>query len=367
MRREPLRGAPGRADPPEVALGREHDLVPVQRRLAVVARSLRCEGDGQEENGEKCALESHGRVGWEEQRLTYALDNRLTMSGFPQGPGGNDASDHVTPRILTAIPLAAIALAGGCSVSDSEERQLGGEYSQQINQQVPLVTDPRVTGYVSALGRQIAQRTSRGALEWQFFVVNSREVNAFALPGGFIYVNRGLIERSHTLDHLAGVLGHEIGHVVERHSVEQMKKATGTNIGLTVLCTVTSICDGTIGQVAVNLAGSALLAKYSRADEAEADSQAVVNVINAGISPAGIPEFFEVLMAERQRDPNVLEGFFASHPLEESRVQRTRTLIAAYDDARVDALPRDDRGFQLFRTIVASLPPPPSAPPRLPR
>jgi beta-barrel assembly-enhancing protease len=189
--------------------------------------------------------------------------------------------------------------------------------------------------------------------------VDSREINAFALPGGFIYVNRGLIERSRSLDHLAGVLGHEIGHVVERHSVEQMKKTTGTNIGVSILCAVTSLCEGTIGQVAINVAGTALLAKYSRADEAEADSQAVVNVVNTGISPLGIPDFFGVLLAERQRNPGVLDGFFASHPIEESRVERTRALIGDLDDAKVRALPRDDAGFQRFRELVVSLPPPP--------
>lgn len=261
------------------------------------------------------------------------------------------------------IPLLALT---ACDVSSDDERQLGADYSRQINAQVPLVTDSRVTGYVSALGRDIARRTSRGALDWQFFVVDSRDVNAFALPGGFIYVNRGLIERSRTLDQLAGVLGHEIGHVVERHSVEQMKKTTGTNVGLVILCSVTSLCEGAVGQVAINVAGSALLAKYSRADEAEADSQAVVNVVNAGISPQGIPEFFEVLMAERQRQPGMFDGFFASHPLEESRVDRTRELIAALDDPRVRTLPRDDAGFQQFKAIVASLPPSPERVP-LPR
>jgi beta-barrel assembly-enhancing protease len=257
--------------------------------------------------------------------------------------------------------VTCLALLGACSVSDADERSMGAEYAQQINAQVPLVTDPRVTGYVSALGKQIARRTSRGALEWQFYVVNSGDVNAFALPGGFIYVNRGLIERSRTLDHFAGVLGHEIGHVVERHSVEQMKKATGTNIGLVVLCTITSICEGAVGQIAVNAAGSAILARYSRNDEAEADSQAVVNVVNAGISPLGIPEFFGVLLRERQREPGVLDNFFASHPIEESRVERTRAMIESLDRARVSSLPRDDQGFQLFKSIVASLPPPPTA------
>lgn len=260
---------------------------------------------------------------------------------------------------LKAGATLFILLLAGCSVSDSDERQMGDEYSGQINSQLPLVTDSRITGYVSTLGRQIAQRTSRGALEWRFFVVDSRDVNAFALPGGFIYVNRGLIERSATLDQLAGVLGHEIGHVVARHSVDQMKKSTGASIGITLLCTLTSICEGAIGQVAVNVAGSAFLAKHSREDEAEADSQAVVNVINAGISPLGIPEFFEVLMRERRSAPGLLDNFFASHPLEQSRVERTRQLIASLDGARIAALPRDDAGFQRFRALVAALPPSP--------
>jgi predicted Zn-dependent protease len=257
---------------------------------------------------------------------------------------------------IRLIPLLFLA---ACDVSSDEERQLGADYARQINEQVPLVTDSRVTGYVAALGRDIARRTSRGSLDWQFHVVDSREVNAFALPGGFIYVNRGLIERSRTLDEFAGVLGHEIGHVVERHSVDQMKKATGTNVGLAILCSVTSICEGVVGQVAINVAGSALLAKYSRADEAEADSQAVVNVINAGISPHGIPEFFEVLMAERKRNPGVLEGFFASHPIEESRVERTRGLIQSIEPAKLLSLARDDAGFQRFKELLATLPSPP--------
>lgn len=263
---------------------------------------------------------------------------------------------------LNLASVASVCLAfvtSACSVSDSDERQMGSEYARQIGEQLPLVTDARITGYVSALGKQIARGTSRAGLDWQFFVVDSRDVNAFALPGGFIYVNRGLIERADRLDHLAGVLGHEIGHVVERHSVEQLQKSTGTSVGLMLLCMLTSICEGAVGQIAVNVAGSALLARYSRSDEAEADSQAVVNVINAGISPHGIPEFFQVLMSERRRDPNLLDSFLASHPLEESRVLRTRSFIETFDPARLANLTRDDPGFRQFKAAVEALPPAP--------
>jgi predicted Zn-dependent protease len=262
------------------------------------------------------------------------------------------------------IPAAVVAciLAVGCSVSDSDERALGEEYVQQINAQLPLVQDPRVTGYIQALGTEIARKTDRASLDWRFHVVNSDAVNAFAVPGGFIYVNRGLIQRATRLDHLAGVLGHEIGHVVERHSVDQMKKSTGANIGVQLLCTLTSVCEKAVGQIVINAAGSALFARYSRSHEMEADSQAVVNVIDAGIHPGGIPEFFQILIAERRRNPNVLENFFASHPLEESRVERTRALIAAYGEDRVRTLTRDDAAFQQFKSIVVALPPPPRLP-----
>ena len=155
---------------------------------------------------------------------------------------------------IASVLLAGV-LAAGCDVSDSEERALGDEYAQQINAQLPLVTDARVVGYVDALGKEIARKTDRASLDWKFHVVNSDAVNAFAVPGGFIYVNRGLIERARRLDQLAGVLGHEIGHIVERHSVEQMKKATGANIGVALLCTLTNVCDNTATQVVINAAG----------------------------------------------------------------------------------------------------------------
>lgn len=261
-----------------------------------------------------------------------------------------------------AIPMVAVLALAACSVSDSDERAMGEDYAREINARLPLVTDPRVTGYVDALGKTIARPTSRGSLEWKFHVVNSHEVNAFAVPGGFIYINRGLIERATRLDHLAGVLGHEIAHVTERHSVEQMKKSTGANVGVTLLCTLTSVCDNAVSQAVINVGASALFAKYSRGAEIEADSLAVVNVVQAGISPLGIPEFFQVLITERQRNPNVLDNFFASHPLEESRVERTRDLIRAYPDARLRGLTRDDAGFQQFRALVAALPAPPAPP-----
>ena len=263
---------------------------------------------------------------------------------------------------FAALAGIMVTLLTACSISDEQEVAFGRENARKINEAIPLVTDARATAYLSALGRSIAARTSRSDLEWHFAIVNSDEVNAFALPGGYIYVNRGLVERAERLEQLAGVLGHEIGHVVERHSVEQMKKTTGANVVVTLICAVTSLCESGISQVAINVAGSALLARYSRADEIEADSQAVVNVINAGIHPSGVPEFFEALLLERRRNPSMFDTFFASHPVEESRVNYTERLIASYDQDRLRALVSDDPRYQEFRTVLAALPPAP--PPR---
>lgn len=265
---------------------------------------------------------------------------------------------------MRSVSLAGllICMLAACTISDEQEVAFGRENAEKINEAIPLVTDSRATSYLSQLGESIASRTSRSGLAWHFAIVNSDEVNAFALPGGYIYVNRGLIERAERLEHLAGVLGHEIGHVVERHSVEQMKKTTGASVVVTVICVVTSLCESGLSQVAINVAGSAILARYSRADEIEADSQAVVNVVNAGIHPSGVPEFFQTLLRERSRNPSMFDTFFASHPVEESRVQYTERLIATFDADRLNDLASDDARYQEFRAVLQALPPAP--PPR---
>src|SRR5258708_30235432 len=106
-------------------------------------------------------------------------------------------------RILLGVAVASSLTA--CAISQQQEIQMGQEYAQQINAQLPIIQDPEVNRYINVLGDSIARLTSRRDLDWQFFVVDSKEVNAFAVPGGFVYVNRGLIERADQMDELAGV------------------------------------------------------------------------------------------------------------------------------------------------------------------
>jgi beta-barrel assembly-enhancing protease len=257
---------------------------------------------------------------------------------------------------------ALVVLLSACSVSEDQEVALGRENAAEINAQLPIVTDPAVSGYIQDLGQSIAKTTSRSDLDWHFYVVNTRQVNAFALPGGYVYVNRGLIESTDRLDELTGTLGHEIGHVIQRHSVKQMQNAQKANVGVAVLCTLTNICHSGAAQVAVQVGGTAFFARHSRLDELQADSEAVVNVTRAGYDPEGIPDLFQVLLKEREYQPTVVDGWFASHPLEEARIQKAKKLIAQLAPDPPQRLIVDTPGFQAFKTRVSELPAPP--PPR---
>ncbi len=233
---------------------------------------------------------------------------------------------------------------------------MGAGYATQIAKELPLVQDPEVNRYISILGDSLARVADQRNLDWHFAIVDSKEVNAFAVPGGYIYVNRGLIERSTTMAQVAGVIGHEIGHVTRRHSIKQMQKAQGTNIGATLLCTLTSACNSGLAQTGINLGLNAAFAKFSRTDEAEADDEGVRYLIKAHIDPNGIPEMFEILLKERKEQPDAVSSFFLSHPLEESRIAETRQLIASYPTAQTTGLTRDTPNFQAFKKRLTSLP-----------
>jgi predicted Zn-dependent protease len=264
-------------------------------------------------------------------------------------------------RRIIAGALLAVTVAG-CGISTQQEIQMGAQYSEQINAQLPIVQDPEVNRYINVLGDSIAQLTARGDLPWKFFIVNAAEVNAFAVPGGFIYVNRGLIDRARNLSELAGVLGHEIGHVVERHSIKQMQQQQGAQVGVTLGCILINICGSDVAATGINIAGTALFAKFSRDDEAQADEVGIANVVRAGISPKGIPEMFQILLDERQANPGAVELWFGTHPTEESRIADTQRIIDQIDPAIVRTLTYDSPRFHDFKQRVQALPAPP--PPR---
>lgn len=259
-------------------------------------------------------------------------------------------------RIIAPLALAVSLTA--CGVSQQQEVQMGQDYSQQINAQLPIVSDVEANRYINLLGDQIASHTSRADLDWHFYIVDSKEVNAFAVPGGYVYVNRGLVERTTNMDELAGVLGHEIGHVVRRHSIKQMEKEQGANIGITLACVLTNICNSQAAGALINVGGTAVFARFSRQDEAEADQEAVGNTVRTNISPNGIVTMFEKLIAERKSHPSAVEGWFATHPLEEDRIADVRATIAAIPAAQLRGLQTNSGNYNTFVARVRSLPAP---------
>ena len=256
---------------------------------------------------------------------------------------------------------AAVPSAAGCYVSQDEERSIGAEDAAQIDSTVPLIRDSAITAYVAALGKSMAARTSRADLDWRFAVVDSRQVNAFALPGGFIYVNRGSIEQADRMDELAGVIGHEIGHVVRRHSVKQLEKKEGGRAALVLLCTMTNACGSLGGRVAVTVGANAVVAQYSQRDEAQADSEGVVNTLRVGIDPEGLPSFFQRMLDSQKVQPTAVDAFFSTHPTNQARVDATRAQIAELHlDPRRNLL-RDSPEFHQIQARLRALPPPPKS------
>jgi len=261
------------------------------------------------------------------------------------------------------VPVASLMAAAACrGVSQNKEVEIGKENAEQIESQVPVVHDSVIDRFISNLGHSMASRTSRADLDWHFTLVNSPEVNAFALPGGFVYVNRGAIEQADRLDELAGIMGHEIGHVVRRHGVEQMEKAKQGKVGLLLLCTLTRVCWTIGGRVAVDVGANALSAHYSQRDEAQADSEGVLNTVRAGIDPEGLPSFFQKLLDQQKRQPDAFEAFFSTHPTDQARVSATRRQITRLEPPPAE-LVRDTPEFHTIQARVRALPaPPPAAP-----
>jgi beta-barrel assembly-enhancing protease len=259
-------------------------------------------------------------------------------------------------RSLTAV--VAVAAAVGCSsVSQQQEVQIGQQTAAQVNAQLPMLRDPQIDGYVNSLGRSIASRTSRAYLDWQFAVVNTDVINAFALPGGFVYVNRGVLARASNESELAGVLAHEIEHVVQRHSVKQMEQAQQANIGVTLACVLTRVCENQAAQAAIQVGGSAVFARFSRDDEVQADEGGFQNMIRAGINPRGMLTFFQKLLAEEgSGGSGGVNAWFADHPGTQDRIADIQRMLDATPAAQLSSLRTDSPQFQAMKRRLAQLP-----------
>jgi beta-barrel assembly-enhancing protease len=272
-----------------------------------------------------------------------------------------EVTSSVRRRAGVFAVAAAAATAGCATVSTQQEVALGADYSRQINQQLPIIRDATTVNYINQLGNRIASANDPRGLRYTFYVVNSDQINAFAVPGGYIYVNRGVIERAGNESELAGVLAHEIGHVVERHSIEQLQRAQGANTLLSILYgAVLRRNPGSVERVGVQAAGTAVFAGYSRDAEREADRDAIGFLVRVGISPRGLPSFFEKLLAEHRSNPSRVAQWFATHPTTQERIATTQALIQQTPGATNANLATSSQSFASVQARVRALSPQPS-------
>jgi len=211
-------------------------------------------------------------------------------------------------------------------ISLDKEIALGRELAKQIEQQSKLVTDPIVNEYVNRVGQNIV-RNSDAKVPFTIKVVDSDEINAFALPGGFFYVNSGLIAAADTEAELAGVMAHEIAHVAARHGTEQASKGQLLNFASIPLIFV----GGGIGygvQQAANLLVPLTFLKFSRGAEEEADYLGVQYLYKSGYDPSAMVQFFEKLQAKDKAKPGSVSSLFSTHPPTGSRISKVSEEIA---------------------------------------
>jgi beta-barrel assembly-enhancing protease len=211
-----------------------------------------------------------------------------------------------------------------------------------------------VQAYVSRIGRRLAAHASVAEhYPYSFSIANYREVNAFALPGGPVWVNRGAIQAAGTESQLAGVLAHEIAHISQRHAAQQLSNAMVTTLGLNLLNALLGNAGGAAAaNIAARYVASGAFLKFSRDDEQDADRVGVQIMKRAGWDPHGMIELMESIREQEKRDPSSVEIFFSNHPSPRDRL----ALLARVVPPRRSGI-RDSAAFQAIRAKLRTLPP----------
>lgn len=227
-------------------------------------------------------------------------------------------------------------------LSTQDEVALGAEFDAQISKEAKFFQDRQVVGYIEELTQRLARVCKRRDLTYRVKVIDTDVVNAFAVPGGYLYVNLGLIRAAKNEAELAGVMGHEIAHVVARHGAKRLTQ----QYGLTMLVKMATGTDPTLTEqiagVVLAAGGQGLLLKYGREDELEADALGVQNLYDAGIDPNGLPNFFLTLMQGEKGSESQVARMLSTHPPTKERIvdaQRQIVKLPPRSDLKVDTPP----------------------------
>lgn len=265
----------------------------------------------------------------------------------------------VTAACLLFVPLAwaaRTALKPGWNMfSTQQDTEVGQQVSKDAEQELQMLDDNRVDDYLRRLGQRLAPHAPGFQFQYAFKAVNDRAINAFALPGGYIYMNRGVFEAADNESQLAGVMAHEISHVALRHGTNQASKASAAQMPLSILGGVMggSSTATALAQLGAGFAVNSVLLKHSRTAETQADVMGTQILHDAAISTQGMVQFFEKLQGQENAGRHV--EFFSNHPSPDRRIERVKTEIANL--GRAPSRARDDsEEFRDIKRYVLSLP-----------
>lgn len=281
---------------------------------------------------------------------------------------------------LSLLTVVCLSMAGGVALgveaakglnlkpgfnlfSKQQDIEAGKEAAAEADKQLPLLNDPETLRYINDLGKRLTQFEPLPAdYPWSFKVVNTKDINAFALPGGFIYVNRGAIESAENEAQLAGVIAHETGHVVMRHGTHQATERIAAEVPLAILGGLlgqSSSLMSQLSEMVVNVGVSSLFLHNSRSAEAQADAVGTYVLYHAGYDPHGMAQFFTII--EKKYPATATQSraaqFFSDHPDPGNRIQAVDAEIPQLGPAIQGK--QDSPEFQAVKRRVLGMPAPP--------
>jgi beta-barrel assembly-enhancing protease len=229
---------------------------------------------------------------------------------------------------VLSMLMVITGMVGGCAVNQSdirgfnlisidEEKKLGAQFATEVEKQHQVVNDPEIQAYVDKLGNRLLTGVKERDFDYTFKVVKDDSVNAFAIPGGHVYVNTGLLKAADNETEVAAVLAHEINHAVARHGTRQLTQQYGYALVLQLLLGQN---PNQLAQIAASLFGQAGMMSYSRSMESQADYLGVETMQRAGYNPRGMVTFFGKLKSMEKQSPGALTKYFSSHPLTSDRI-----------------------------------------------
>jgi predicted Zn-dependent protease len=236
-------------------------------------------------------------------------------------------------------------------ISVPQEIEIGREENAQVRKQMAELRDAAVSAYITRIGRRLARVAPGAKYPYSFAVANYREINAFSLPGGPVWINRGVLHAAGNEAQVAGVLAHEIAHIAQRHAADEMTKAILARWSLGMLGAMLGNAGGAgTAQIAGALVTNGVFLKFSRDDEREADRVGLQIMQRAGWDPRGMIELFDVLRREGKRNPDAVDVFLSTHPAPTDRIAQLKAAIT-----RAAGGTRDTPEFRTIKSRVLKL------------